>query len=306
VEAEISADKKKAIEGFAHVALFSAALHVILVVLKYALGLLCGSVALRADAFHSLADVLSSLGVFAGIKISQRRSKSFPYGLYKVENLAALVTSMFVFFAAYEIVKEVIQADAGAEISNTPIGVSGLVLIMVLTFLFSRYEIRIGRKVGSPSLVADAKHIETDLLSTGGILIGLLISLWKWNVDRYIAVVIAVLIVRLGLKILIPSLKVLLDASMPRDQLDRIKEIFYEFSEVKDVTDLQGRFSGRYKFLEAAVSLDADTLQEAHRISSAIEEEVYDRFPEVDKLVIHYEPIAEEISEEFPSGDPGG
>jgi len=155
----------------------------------------------------------------------------------------------------------------------------------------------IGRRVGSPSLVADAKHIETDLLSTGGILIGLLISLWNWNVDRYIAVIIAILIARMGWKILVASLKVLLDASMSQDYLDEIRKIFFEFPQVKHVIHLRGRCSGRYNFLEAEAVMDVDTLQEAHQISSAIEEEVHDRHPEVDRLLIHYEPIADQMSE---------
>lgn len=293
MEAEIATKEKKATKGFAHVALFSAGFHLILVILKYGLGLLCGSIALRADAFHSLVDVLSSLGIFAGIKISERKSKSFPYGLYKVENLAALITSIFIFSAAYEILKEAIHSDPTAVISNIPTGVLGLLFILLFTFLFSRYETKVGKKVGSPSLVADAKHIGTDLLSTVGILIGLLMSLWNWNVDRYIAVIVAVLIARLGWTILVGSLKVLLDASIGEDNLNEIRQIFDDFPQVKDVMQLFGRYSGRYKFVECAVVLDVDGLEEAHHICSSIEEEVYDRFPEVDKLLIHYEPVKE-------------
>ncbi|MFC1596753.1 cation diffusion facilitator family transporter [Planctomycetota bacterium] len=297
MDAEPAANKQNLTKGFAHVALFSAGLHVVLVALKFGLGVLCGSIALKADAFHSVADVLSSLGIFAGIKISQRQSKGFPYGLHKVENLTALITCSAIFFAAYEIIREVIFSEPSAAVSNVPVGILGLLFIMILTLLFSRYETKVGRRVGSPSLVADAKHIETDLLSTGGILLGLLMSLWHWNVDRYVAVIIALLIARLGWRILVDSLKVLLDASMSQDHLDRIRKVFYEFPQVKRVMHLRGRCSGRYDFLEAEAALDVDTLEEAHRISSAIEEEVYDRFPEVDKLLIHYEPMADQMSE---------
>lgn len=288
--AEINARKSKTVKSFAYVALLSAGLHIILVVLKYGLGSFSGSMALRADAFHSFADVLSSLGIFIGIKISERKSSSFPYGLYKVENFAALVTSLFIFLAAYEILKEVIYADATAVISNIPITVLGLLVIVVLIFLFSRYEMKIGRRIGSPSLVADAKHIGTDLISTAGILVGLLLGLWKPNFDRIIAFVIALLIARLGWTILFDSLKVLLDASIKEDMLNDIREVFFNFSPVKEVTQLSGRCSGRYKFVEAEMILDIEKLQDAHDISSAIEEEVYDCFPEVDKLLIHYEP----------------
>ena len=285
-----TAAKEKATKSFAYVALLSAGFNVLLVLLKYGLSVLSGSIALKADAFHSLVDVLSALGIFAGIKISERKSSTFPYGLYKVENLASLVTSLFIFFAAYEIVKEIIHADQTAIVSSIPIAILGLMVIIALMFLFSRYEMKVGRKAGSPSLMADAKHISTDLLSSVGVIIGLLVSLWKPNADRFIAVIIVILIARLGWTILVDSVKVLLDASIKGEMLDDIRKVFFNFSPVKDVTQLSGRCSGRYKFVEAEVILDIEKLQDAHDICSSIEEEVYDCFPEIDKIHIHYEP----------------
>ena len=290
VVAEINSKKTKVIKSFAYVALLSTGFNILLVLLKYGLSILSGSIALRADAIHSLIDVLSSLGIFVGIKISERKSSSFPYGLYKVENLASLATSLFVFFAAYEIAKEIIHADPTAIVSSIPIAILGLAVIIIMMFLFSRYELKVGRKAGSPSLVADAKHIGTDLLSSVGVMIGLLLSLWKPNFDRFIAVIIIILIARLGWTILADSVKVLLDASIKDEMLNDIRKVFFNFSPVKDVTQLSGRSSGRYKFVEAEMVLDIEKLQDAHDISSAIEEEVYDCFPEVDKILIHYEP----------------
>lgn len=299
--ADINKRKTQVVGSVAYVALLSAGLHIVLVVLKYGLGSLSGSIALRADAFHSFADVLSSLGLFVGIKISERKSSHFPYGLYKVENIAALVTSLFIFLAAYEIVKDVVHADPTAVISNVPSAVAGLLVIVVLIFLFSRYEMKLGRKTGSPSIVADAKHIGTDLISTAGILAGLLLGLWMPHVDRIIAFVIAILIARLGWTILADSLKVLLDASVTDETLAEITQVLYGFSPVKQVTRLSGRCSGRYKFIEAEILMDVETLQDAHDIACAIEEEVYDCFPEVDKLLIHYEP-----AQDRGMSEPGG
>lgn len=287
--AEITA-KEKTKKSFAYVALLSVGFNVLLVLLKYGLSILSGSIALRADAFHSFIDVLASLGVFAGIKISERKSSIFPYGLYKVENLASLATSLFIFFAAYEIVKELIHAESNIAASNIPMAILGLVGIIALMFFFSRYEMKVGKKAGSPSLVADARHIGTDLLSSVGVLIALLLSLWKPNFDRFVAVIIIILIARLGWTILADSVKVLLDASIKGEMLDDIKKVFFNFSPVKDVTQLSGRCSGRYKFIEAEIILDIEKLQDAHNVASSIEEEIYDCFPEIDKILIHYEP----------------
>lgn len=84
---------------------FSIGINLLLVGIKGLLAYLSGSVALLADTIHSATDVISSITVLAGIKISRRRSKNFPYGLYKVENFVSLLTSIFIFLAGYEIVK---------------------------------------------------------------------------------------------------------------------------------------------------------------------------------------------------------
>jgi len=278
-------------KSFAYVALLSSGFHVVLVILKYCLGVFSGSIAIKADALHSLIDVFSSLAIYAGIKISERKSKIFPYGLYKVENLASLITSFIIFLAALGIVKEVIAKEAVGVIVNIPIAILGLLAVIASMFLFSRYEMKLGKRIGSPSLIADAKHLSTDVLSSIGVLIALIFGLFGLDIDRYVAIILVILISRLGVTILIDSLKVLLDVSINNEALEKIEKIFHGFPAVEKVIRLTGRYSGRYKFVEAVVIMDAETLQEAHGISSAIEEEVYDCLPEVDKIFIHYEPM---------------
>jgi divalent metal cation (Fe/Co/Zn/Cd) transporter len=85
---------------------------------KYFLGEISGSLALRADAIHSLADVVSSLTIFLGIIISDRKTRTFPEGLYKVENLVALLSSLFIFYAAFEIVWEAIYGSSFGELTH--------------------------------------------------------------------------------------------------------------------------------------------------------------------------------------------
>jgi len=86
------------------VGLYSIGINLLLVGIKVFLSLLSGSVALFADAIHSFTDVISSATVLAGIRISKRKSKNFPYGLYKVENFVSLLSSIFIFLAGYEII----------------------------------------------------------------------------------------------------------------------------------------------------------------------------------------------------------
>jgi len=85
------------------VAVLSLLVNLTLVGIKLTLSYFSGSLALRADAVHSLVDVFGSTALILGIFISGRKSKSFPYGLYKVENLVAVIISLLLFLTAYEI-----------------------------------------------------------------------------------------------------------------------------------------------------------------------------------------------------------
>lgn len=282
-------------QRYARVALYSCLVNGLLVVIKYGLGALSGSLALKADAIHSLADVVSTLTIFVGIVIADRKTKTFPEGLYKVENLVALVSSLFIFFAAYEIAREAVWGHAPAQIHNLPVVTAGIFFIILVAFLFSRYELRIGLEVGSPSLVADSKHVVTDLLSSFIILVGVLGTLLGYHLDRYAALVVAVVVGRMGLGILIDSLRVLLDATLDYPTLDGIRKVLESHPNITEVIAVGGRSSGRYKFAEITVAMDVKLLREAHRVISFLEEEILDRWPEIDRILIHYEPETRDL-----------
>ena len=180
---------------------YSIGVNLLLVALKGVLAYLSGSVALMADAIHSSTDLISSITVLAGIKISKRKSKHFPYGLYKVENFVSLLTSLFIFLAGYEIVKTVFFAPLTLKTEYLPYAMGGLVVAMGITFAFSRYELRQGKAIGSPSLIADAKHIRTDMFSSCVIFIGLLGGMFGLNLDRIAAIAVVLLVFKAGASI---------------------------------------------------------------------------------------------------------
>ncbi len=94
---------------YATPAIYSSLVNLALMALKHYLGETSESLALKADVVHSLADVVSSLTIFLGIVISDRKTKTFPERLCKVENLVGFQSSLFIFHAAYEIGFEALQ-----------------------------------------------------------------------------------------------------------------------------------------------------------------------------------------------------
>jgi len=223
-----------------------------LVGLKAVLALVSGSLAIKADVIHSLTDVFSSVIILAGIKISARRSLRFPYGLYKVENLVALWVSLAIFYAGIEIVREVFAETSRELPVHIPLAAVGIGLTIPTAWLFSRYELRKGRETGSPSLVADARHIWTDSLSSVVILASLLGGALGFSWDRYAALVVVAFIARAAFVIFLEAVRVLLDASLDFDSMSRIREIVLADHRVGKINDLRARNAGRFKFVELA------------------------------------------------------
>jgi len=282
------------VEESERIGLLSITTNVFLAALKYGLAALSGSVALLADAIHSLSDVISAATVLAGIKISKRKSRAFPYGLYKVENLVSLISSLFILFAGYEIAKTVFLEKQSMDLNRLPLAMAGVVATMVITLLFSRYELKQGKRIGSPSLIADAQHIRTDMFSSGVILVGLAGSWLKVPLDRAAALVVVVFVGRAGIRIFLDSIRVLLDASLDFETMDLVKNTIQSDPQVERINGLWGRNSGRFKFIEADISLRIRNLEKAHRVSRRIEEKIKEKVSHVDHILIHYAPAARE------------
>ncbi|KLK88497.1 cation transporter [Methanoculleus sediminis] len=271
------------------VALLSLAVNAGLVVTKLALSVYSGSLALRADGIHSFVDVVASLALIVGVLLSSRRRRDFPYGLYKVENVVAVAIALLIFFTAFEIAAEALTGDAAAR------PYSGWILLAVAAFIpvpyiLGTYEVNVGQKYNSPSLIADGRQHRVDVLSSSVVFFALLGQFFGIPLDRVAAVVVAVFIVRSGWGILKDSMKTLLDASVGYDTLDEIRTIIQSDPVVSNIKSITGRNSGRYIFVEAMVEMATSDLKEAHRASERIEEKIRIRVQNVERVVIHYEP----------------
>ncbi|HHI97868.1 MAG TPA: cation transporter, partial [Thermodesulfatator atlanticus] len=249
------------------VAALAVILNLALAATKFLLGRFCGSLSLTADALHSLTDVVGSLSVLLGIKFAERKTQTFPYGLYKLENLAALISALFIFGAAYEIIKMALFHAGQVKADRVPVAVAGLFVMGLVTWLFARWEAKVARVSGSPSLAADAAHMKSEFLTLGVILLGLGGGAlgFPWA-DRVAALIVSLFILRIGGHIFLDSLKVLLDAGLEPEIVTRVVDLIRAFPEVVEIKRLTGRRSGRFRFLEAEIVLDISSLEEAHQL----------------------------------------
>ena len=275
------------------VALLAIGINLALFGIKYTFSTLSGSIALKADAFHSLSDVVASSTVFGGLIIAKRKTKSFPYGLYKVENLVSVMVALAIFYAGYEIVMEATKGVA-VELQNIWLTIASVLCVIVITYGYSRYATKVGTEINSPSLIADAKHIGVDMFSSAMVLVALLSSFAGVNLDRISAFIIVFIIAWSGGKILIDGIRVLLDASLDYKTLSLAEKLILAEPQVMEIQHLMGRNSGRYKFIEADIFLKTHDLNRAHFIADRIETNIKSQIKNVDRVLIHYEPTKKE------------
>ena len=294
-------------EGMAsRVAWASIAVNILLSLLNLALATASGSLAVTAEMIHNLVDLAVSVAVLVGVKISQRKSRAFPYGLYKVENVVAVGVAILIFFTGYEIAREALFTDVRSA-TVTALILGGVVLSALLPLAFSLYEMRVGKQLNSPSLMADAQEYRTHVLSSGMVFLALVCQLFDLPVDRYAALAIVVFIAKTGWELLSGGMRVLLDASLDADTLNQVRSIIETEPAVTEVRSLVGRNTGRYRFLEAEVALRTDDLKKAHVASERIEKAIRDQVPHVERVLLHCEPqIRTHLRYAVPLADPAG
>ncbi len=281
--------------------------------IKAALASITGSLAITAGAIDSVTDSVASAAVYGGVRLSTRKTKSFPYGLYKIENLISIVVAFFIFFAAYEIGKKAITKNINPpDISLAVIG--WLLLTVLVIFLFGQYALRVGKKTGSPTMMAEGRHRQVDVLSSLVVLVSASLSYFRVEldfygitVDRLGAALVLIFIARAGWELLSGGMRVLLDASVEPETLDRVRAIVEAEPAVIEVRGLAGRNAGRFRFIEIDVALRTGDLEKAHHISEKIERRITEEIEHIADVVVHYEPkLKDYIRAGVPLSDTAG
>jgi cation diffusion facilitator family transporter len=267
----------------------SIGVNLLLTLINLAIAAASGSLAVAAEMVHNLVDLAASVAVLAGLKISQRQSKAFPYGLYKVENVVAVGVALLIFVSGYEIAKEALLSSS-QEATVEGWMLVGAGLSAAIPFLFGRYELRAGKAANSPALIAEAQEYRVHVFSSGLVMAALIGQTVGWPLDRAAALIIVLLIAKMGWELLSDGMRVLLDASVDAKTLSRVHGIVSQQPAVVAVRSLTGRNAGRYRFIEAEVSVRVRDLDKANQIGHTIADAIREQVPHVERALIHVEP----------------
>ncbi|MBE9039638.1 cation transporter [Oscillatoriales cyanobacterium LEGE 11467] len=266
--------------------------NLLVVGLKAGLGWWTGSLSLLADALHSITDSASNvLGLLTNQLSSPTPDREHPYGHQKFEALGALGISAFLAIACFEILQGAIARlwfEAPIVRVSPPI-LWLMLLVMGINIFVATYERRIGQKLGSPILIADAQHTASDIWITLTVIGGLIgvQSGYPW-LDIVLAFPVALLVLRSAWKVLHQNLPWLVDemAIAP----EAIQAIVLQVPGVINCHNISSRgLVGRKVFIEMHLIVTPEDVETAHQITEAVEASLEDKYAPT-RILIHVEP----------------
>jgi len=268
-------------------------LNLFVMVLKGTIGWWTGSLSLLADAIHSVTDSANNiLGLVTNRLASPQPDRDHPYGHQKYEAVGALGIAAFLGIACFEIIQGAIERilDGGTQVEISATELWLLLIVLGINIFVAFYERSVGQRIGSPILIADAKHTMSDVWVTISVLAGL-IGIWIWNVqwlDVVLAFPVALLVIRSGWSVIRSNLPWLVD-----EMAIAPESIYATVMSVPGVTNCHSIASrgllGRQVFIEMHLIVDATDVEAAHNITEAVEARLEERYSPV-RVSIHVEP----------------
>ncbi|MDI4238512.1 cation diffusion facilitator family transporter [Bradyrhizobium sp. Arg237L] len=278
-----------------NVAIGSILISVLVLGLKYLAYWLTGSIALYSDALESIVNVVTAVVALWAVRISAKPADAnHPFGHHKIEYFSAVLEGVMIIIAALLIVREAYDGFLHPrKLAVVPEGllVNGLASIVNATWAW--VLIVRGRRMRSPALVADGRHLLTDVISSVGILVGLALAfVMKWEfLDPALALIVAATILWSGWGVLKESAGGLLDEAVPEATLNAIRRTIADHAAgALEAHDVRTRHAGRVTFIEFHLVVPGRmTVSEAHqicdRLEAALRAEDEDR-----RITIHVEP----------------
>lgn len=256
---------------------------------------LTGSVALLSDALESTVNLATAFAALVAIQVAVRPAdQNHPYGHHKAEYFSAVLEGVMIIVAAMFILREAYDGLMAPRALDAP--VTGLVINGVATVVNGVWAfvlVRQGQRLKSPALVADGKHLWTDVVTSVGVVVGVLAAVatgW-WILDPIMAALVAVNILWSGWKVVSQSLSGLMDEAVPEETLARIREIIAsEAGGAVEAHDLRTRLAGSATFVEFHLVVPAEmSVYDAHEICDHVEAAIGRAVPEC-RVTIHVEP----------------
>ncbi|NTJ43001.1 cation transporter [Agrobacterium larrymoorei] len=257
-----------------------------------------GSVALLSDGLESTVNVVAAFIAYFVIRYAQKPADDdHQFGHHKAEYISAVLEGVLIVVAALLIVKEAYAGLFEPRLPEAPVlGLAINGLAGALNAIWATILIRVGRKHASPALTADGQHIMSDVVTSGGVLIGLVLAIFTGYaiLDPVLAILVAINILVQGSKVILHSLGGLMDKAVEPEEDEAIRQAISENSAcVLNVHDLKTRRAGAAAFIDFHVVVPASmSVGKAHEICDRLEDAIREAIPGA-TIGIHVEPESE-------------
>ena len=273
-------------------AIISIAAYILVSAMKLIVGNMANSEALRADGLNNFTDILASVAVLIGLRISQKPADAeHRYGHWKAENVASLVTSFIMLLVGLQVLYSSILSVINKKMESPDItaAIVGLVsaVIMYGVYFFNK---RLSEEVNSPGLLAAAKDNRSDAWTSIGTAIAVFAASFNLGwLDSVAAIVVALLILKTAIDIFKESVFTLSDG-FDQEELDQFNEAIRHIQQVQSVKNIKGRSYGSNIYLDVTVTMRPElTVKESHDVADQIENLLRDKF-QVFETDVHVEP----------------
>lgn len=285
-----SSDKLKARATYV-----GAGINVFQTLIKIGFGILGQSAALIADGIHSLSDLLSDLLVIIAVRMGSREADyEHPYGHRRFETIATVLLGTGLIAVGGAIVWNVLERmsnPAKLMIPDVNTLAIAAVSILVNEWLY-HYTKRIAKETRSKLLLANAWHQRSDAISSVVVLFGIGAVLLGYPfADAIAAVVVALMVAKIGLNLVVDSVKELVDTSLPPELVAEIRQAIHQIDGVEDIHLLRTRQMGEDAYIDAHIVVDPRiTVSEGHSIGDAVRDDLIRRFDDVMDVLVHVDP----------------
>jgi cation diffusion facilitator family transporter len=275
------------------IARLSVISNTLLIIMKLVVGIISGSVSIISEAIHSSMDLVAALIAFFSVKVSDTPPDSrHPYGHGKVENISGVIEALLIFVAAIWIIVEAVKKLLGEEIVLESLWMGSLVMAVsaIVNIIVSRKLYKVAHETNSIALEADALHLKTDVYTSAGVALGLLLIVLtdiKW-MDPVIAILVALFIIKESVELLKRAFWPLLDSAWAEDEIKDLEKKLNDMG--VNYHELRTRKAGNYRFIDIHVEIPGnESVGDAHKYCDQIEDELTAAYENLN-VTIHVEP----------------
>ena len=276
-------------------ALLSIVSNSVLIVIKVIAGIFTGSVSIISEAIHSALDLVAAGIAFLAVRVSDKPADTeHPFGHGKYENISGVIEALLIFAAAIWIVFEALDKllhEGHLKPTNSlTIGIVVMLFSGLVNFFISRRLYKVAKQTDSVALEADALHLKTDVYTSVGVGVGLLLIKLTgfYFLDPIVALLVASFIITEAYSMLIKSVNPLLDGSLSDDELGKVKNVIEEkIPDNTSYSNLKTRKSGPKYIVQFSLIVDGSiSLSEAVAQRKSFEDKVYASFDNIELIVV--------------------